>query len=665
MSRGKGPGRYFGKPGNKKVVTDIIDKREMSKCMQRQELLRKKEEESALEQMENADEGDLDNKVPSVALAKTTKLVFFRQYNTYQALLAVHPRGDLPVDTIYAKVILYIMRWFRGRLGQEHRAAMPEIGFLWEVYPEPEDVDQFKIDEAGDINGFDFIDFETAFLKKRTAWVVRLVEPDNGQERTDIQGRTFTTEICVYRQEGSVVLGIREACREPESNTEDAFGYRPGFVRDIFYDPDLLVTEQGIDTEYAFSNVSYRLNGKAGEACERLYKRLITADGRQMPVLFVPGDFYEAHKEEVDQKTGSLLGYCHVIVWENTCRKLFEQVMENDELVEAAEAGKLIFYRTCNSQEYPTSFFDPDAEGVMDEVKFVAQHEPLRKFCDFGEFSFKPSWQEVMDRGEAGEELENLQRRFDAEKAESLRMIHDLERDNSHLQSQLRDFEDKNKKLNKEVAKNASEIAKVTDQAASAIEACNNAKAEMESLRRENEQIRQNAKRELGDIKGKYKPLLNLPPLTREKKEEILNWIRESYGDVLVIHPRGEKAFFDDERNLDWHRLCMMIHYLAGYTRHRNEGGIAFDPEAARDYDVEDAAYKVDPTSSGQGAMEMHKDKYTITITEKGEAKEVLLDLHLKYGKGMDDNMIRIYFHYSAPEKKTFIGYMPGHLPLR
>ena len=36
------------------------------------------------------------------------------------------------------------------------------------------------------------------------------------------------------------------------------------------------------------------------------------------------------------------------------------------------------------------------------------------------------------------------------------------------------------------------------------------------------EQIRQNAKRELGDIKGKYKPLLNLPPLTREKKEDIL-----------------------------------------------------------------------------------------------------------------------------------------------
>lgn len=61
----------------------------------------------------------------------------------------------------------------------------------------------------------------------------------------------------------------------------------------------------------------------------------------------------------------------------------------------------------------------------------------------------------------------------------------------------------------------------------------------------------------------------------------------------------------------------------------------------------------------------MHKDKYTITVSEGGENKDVILDLHLKYGKGMDDNMIRIYFYYSSVEKKSFIGYMPGHLPLR
>ncbi len=61
----------------------------------------------------------------------------------------------------------------------------------------------------------------------------------------------------------------------------------------------------------------------------------------------------------------------------------------------------------------------------------------------------------------------------------------------------------------------------------------------------------------------------------------------------------------------------MMIHYLAGYTRYRNEGGKAIDSYAAREYDPEDAAYSAEPVSSGQGAIDTHKDKYTITITGK------------------------------------------------
>lgn len=86
----------------------------------------------------------------------------------------------------------------------------------------------------------------------------------------------------------------------------------------------------------------------------------------------------------------------------------------------------------------------------------------------------------------------------------------------------------------------------------------------------------------------------------------------------------------------------MMIHYIAGYTKHRNDGGLAIDDNAAREYDVQDAGYRVEPTGSGQGSLEMHRDKYTIEITENGENKYILLDLHLKYGKGGDSNMLRI-----------------------
>ena len=110
----------------------------------------------------------------------------------------------------------------------------------------------------------------------------------------------------------------------------------------------------------------------------------------------------------------------------------------------------------------------------------------------------------------------------------------------------------------------------------------------------------------------------------------------------------------------------MMIHYLAGYTRYRNEGGKAIDSYAAREYDPEDAAYSAEPVSSGQGAIDTHKDKYTITITGKdGKKEDVLMDMHIKTGKGKGDNMLRIYFFYSPELKKSVIGYMPGHLPTR
>ncbi len=639
-----------------------------SKFMQKQEKANKARQALLQRDSEQGDEkADESINEPSVALAKTTKLVFFRQYNTYQALLEIHPIGNMTVDAVYVKVILYIMRWFRNRLGEDSLASNPDVAFLWEQYPDPDNYDQFKLDEVSNITGFDFIEFETAFLKDKHAWIVYLSEPDNGQERKDIQGRTFTTEISVYKQERSVVLGIKESCREPERNTEDAFGYRPGFVRDIFYDTDFLVTEQGLDREYAFSKTAYKLNGKSGESCKKLYDGLIASNGRQMPILFVPGEYYDKHAIEVDEKTASLLGYCHVVVLENGCRKLFEQIMENSEFVEVAEEGQLIFYRTNYLQEYPSAYFQDDSDELLDRIKSVAQNEPLRKYCDFKEFSFKPSWSEGIDGSsdQKNEEIAELHRQYETEIARIKKRVNDLERDNDHLQRNINALESENKDLDKEIRKNIAEISKNIKDLDSAIEERDRVRIEMRILSEKSLRNDLIARGMVTETKERYKPLIKLPPLSREKKEEILDWIREYYSDVLVIHANAEKSFLDDNRNIDWHRFCMMIHFIAGYTKYRNDGGRALDAQAARDYDVEDSGYKIEPTGSGQGALEFHKDKYTISIVEDGKEQDVLMDLHLKYGKGMDDNMIRIYFHYSSVEKKSFIGFMPGHLPIR
>ena len=617
-------------------------------------------EEAAEEKAEEA------VKEPAVALAKTTRLVFFRQYNTYQALLEIHPKRDMKADAIYAKTILYIMRWFRNRLGEEAFLNNPEIAFLKEQYPEPEDYENFRPEEVSNIHGFNFVDFETAFMKKKQVWLVSLIEPDNGQERKDIQGRTFTTEISVYKKERSVVLGIKESCREPEKNTEDAFGYRPGFVRDIFYDEELLVSEQGIGKDYAFSREAFKLNGRSGEACRKLYEGLIVSRERQMPVLFVPEEYYKKYTEEVDRKTASLLGYCHVIVLENGCRKLFEQLMDNPEFVEVAEEGQLIFYRNNYLQEYPSAYFEDDSRDLLDRIKTIAQHEPLRKYCDFREYSFKSEWEGIPEKGDTeSEEIEQLRDRYEAELTQLRKKIDDRERDNDLLQRRFDSLESENKRLDKEIGKNLSQITRNISDLNDAIRERDRIRDDLRRVREEFMRQDMIFKGTIRETKEIYQPLLHLPAYGREGKEEILRWIKEYYSDLLVVHPGAEKAFCSDKRNIDWHRFCMMIHYIAGYTKHRNNGDPGIDPATAREYDAEDSGYKIEPAGSGQGALEFHKDRYTISVKENGKTQNVLLDLHLKYGKGMDDNMIRIYFHYSPAEKKSILGYMPGHLPIR
>ncbi len=640
---------------------------QFSKMMRDYEKSQRKQEERSREEEEEAKKRAEVSPEPGVPLGLTTKLVFFKQYNTYQALLAVYPKGELSVDGAFSKVVLYIMRWFRNRLGEEAFEIYPDISFLREDYPQPEDYAGFDISQVSNINGLDFISFETAYLPDRKAWIVSLIEPDNGTENKGIQSRTFTTEISVYRQEDAVVLGIREGCREPRTNTEDAKGFRPGFVRDIFFDDELAMGEYGADREYDFDTKPHKLNGKSGEACRKLYDGLVGCRFRQMSVLFVPGEYYDKNSEAIDKVTVSLLGYCHIIVWENSCRKLFDQVMKEQELLEVAEENQLIFYRANNRISSASDYYEPDTEGLMSELKERAKKEPLRKYVDFGEFSFKPSWWEnlLVSPGSDPEEVADLKNHYEAEIAGLTRKINDLERDNASLQTDNNSLQADNKKCENIIAKDASALSRLGDKLDEAAAERDKLKSDLQKANALLMQQGLQMKGMVSDEKERYRPLLNLPPLGMDRKKEILDWIREYYPDVLEVHPAAEKSFCDDGRNLDWHRFCMMIHYLAGYTRHRNEGGMALDSGAARNYDPEGSAYTVERTTSGQGTLDMYKDKYSITICEDGILKTVIMDWHIKYGKGRDVNMIRIYFYYSQKMKKSIIGYMPDHLPIR
>ncbi len=599
---------------------------------------------------------------------KSTSLVFFRQYNTYQALLEVMSDHNLSSDDIFSKTILYIMAWFRSRLGDEMFDEYPEISFLKEEYPNPDNFADFTIESANNINGLDFIELETAYIPDKAAWLFCLTEPDNGNDKKDIQGRTFTTEIMVYKLEKSAVLGIRESCREPRTNTVDANVYRPAFIRSMFKDPDLILGEYGLKREYAFDSKPVLVNGKSGEACENLMKELIASDCRQMPILFVPEKVFQTQEEEVDDKTESLLGFAHVVVWQGSCRKLFAQVMENEEFAEVGSEGQIILYRTNYLQEYPSEYFEFADAAILGQIRNKIKKEPIRKICDFKEFAFKPSWWEFSKNSGIKEDSSDSvsKEAYENEISRLNLRIRDLERDNSALQGSVDSLNSEIEKLDKDRWDLVFEESKLDGQIQSLEEKNKELKEELRDRKLETKRIKEEFKEFKGSEKQRYEPIIDQPFSEKDIKEGILSWIEKYYSDVLVVHPNAVKSLEGEKRNIDWHKLCMMIHYLAGYTRYRNAGGVKLNKEAARDYDPEEFGFTVEPSSSGkQGATEVHKEKYTIRIEENGKMENETLDLHIKCGKGMDIDMIRVYFYYSPELQKSVIGYMPGHLPTR
>ncbi len=645
------------------------DKKKFSKMMLKQEKeaekkaakkaeeeKEKQKEKQALEEAKNAD--------ANVELAKTTKLAFFKEYYTYQAFLEVHPGEGISAEGCYHKTILYIMRWFRNRLGEDIYERYPETVYLKEDFPAPENYKDFNISESRNINGFSFIDFEAAYINDKCNWLARLTEPDNGNENSGVNGRTFTTEIFVNKLENSVALGIRESCREPESNAEDASGLRPGFVRDMFYDDEIILSEFGLDKKYAFLKAPIKINGKSGEACEKLYDELISSDNRQMPILFVPGNFYSSNTAEVDKKTRSLLGFAHVVVWENSSAKLFNQVMKSEELAEVANEGQLIFYRSTNKQDYPSDYYELDTENMLEEIKERAHKEPCRKNIDFKDNIFKPNWWEY-DKNRSPESIslneEESSAAYEMEISQLKNQMDNLRNDNEKLQQKLSQLESENSQFEKDYTKAASDNIKYEI-------AINDFEHSFEELKKENRILKEQKQKSDNDLKGlassekeRYKPLFDLPKITKDNKEDLIKWIEKYYSDVIVIHKNARKTLKDEDRALDWDKVCMMIHYLAGYTKYRNDGGVALNANAARNYDPTESGYTVEPVQSGQGSANMHKDKYTIDVN----GKDVVMDLHIKTGKGSDSQMIRIYFYYDPSSKKSVIGAFPQHLPTR
>lgn len=601
--------------------------------------------------------------------APLTSLMFYKQYDTYQGLMSVWSENNIAVDKVFGKVILHIISWLRRRIGDELLDTAEEVSCLKNEYPEPETYQKFSIKDVENIEIGAALNIKTLYWEEENAWCFRLEEPDNNNEQKNVVGRVFITNVLVKKCEKDVALIVKTTCKEPMNNLEDATIYRPGFVKEIFEDQELQIGELGISQEYKFDKKAICINGKSSTECNQLYEQLIDAEKRQMPIIFVDEDYYKSNKEEVDRKARSFLGFAHLVVIEKSYNKLFASNMQNGEYVDAMNDKQIIYHEDCRLLDLGCGpkYFDQEEKAVLSDLANVVKKSTLRKDFHYDEYEFynnvyqRYSRKIISENSISDQANENIELKSKVKKLNEI--INEKNRDAALLQKKVDEYERNIQEKEKQVNSYFVENIALTKE---------NEKLKDQLTDEKDRQKKQNLLAQVyTDVSSRneserYMPLINLLFVDKSSKEDILKWIEDNYSEELVIHPRAKKSFMDDSRHIDMNRFCLMIHYLSGYTKYRNDGGIAINPNAAREYDPCNKAYTVTPVSSGHGSTEMYKNAYTIDISTFSKSEDdVILEWHIKYGSGRDADMIRIYFYYSSDIKKSIIGYMPEHLPVR
>lgn len=602
-------------------------------------------------------------KEPEETRLTPTSLLLSRQYPTYQALLLVGSRGEMGPEDCFKKTVLYIVDWFRKRIDRNILLSSPDLEAL-RTYPAPEDYRNFQLEDHANIRILSLMSVRSFYWKERGTWTFRLVEPDNGTEKSGARGRQFTTDVSVTLTGEGAVLGVRITCREPLGNRQDALVFRPAFVRTIFRDPDLILSEEGTDPAFAFGDSPLLLNGRSQTECASLAKGLVLAVHRQMPVVFLPESFYEEFREPVCGMTRSLAGYGHVVVVQRGARKLFLGCMEAPDCAGALEEDRIVLYRGTSPVDgtvYEADFFDTDGEEeITDTVKNLVMQEPLRKRCSFFGYPFnKELWDAFTDsrraaplEGASGE-LERCREQLEEMRAEK----GDILRDSEELKVRIRDLERKLAQKEAGLLKECRERQKCEK----INEKLSAEKKALEERAKALEEKAPSASRDLRNEREKYEPILNLP--VRFDRSDVLEWAEIYFGDCLIFHPRAKRAFESSSRRIDLRRLCLMLYYLAHYTRLRAKGEAAGEStdltEALQEYDLDGLNLSVTPV--GDTSFYKSQIKIKIHAYDPDVRGEQVMPLHMKYDVA-PETLIRIYFLYSRKLGKSIIGYLPDHI---
>lgn len=639
-------------------------------------------------------------------MSKTLPITKYRKYDTYQALYEVHP-GNEDAVLRYKRTVLQIVKWLRSRYSPEESQDIPgndknddkgtrtedagiaRIREYLADYPEPEEYASFDMGGIGDLETPEVDDIHICSYDHTdgtSEWAVQVTEP----------GRDINVTICTnigVRLEGNTVsLAVNGSKKLPVGAEDIGVYYRPKFLREIcLKDPVISLSEAGIQEKYKYGREAVHVNGKSDPDLSAMISDLLDTPARQLPVYIMSEvtaeklgmtEGYDKERAVVDAAAQAVIGYASVIVIDKSVRKLFVH-KGYEKYAESLDEGCILRRDSASdpgdvhaiSEDRFDEYFRIDDKNrmvgiIVDESRSLMEH----RRCDYGNVRF---WREVHS-SKREEALRTIFGGADYDPEKLKTIMEDLQAQNNELQSEL--AQEKEERLsereslieeNRKIAREADKYRNrslLLEESKDELKGQNQSlSGQMEMLKKETEGSSDN---EAGiseyEIFCMHDPMFNLPV----RKEGICEWIRNNYPETIIINDRAEAALSKDDRNLDLNMLVEMIHCLHGYTLARNEGMSSKDiKNMIKRYDVGRKNFEIcsvgDPASAGSTTSKEDQKKYDIDIIEAdGRRKTVRMNLHMKKGNS-PETLIRIYFYYDPDLKKSIIGYMPDHLPLR
>ena len=643
----------------------------------------------------------------------------YRKYNAYQAVFDVFAANDagVDVDARFKKTILLVIKWLKERYlksapGDNAVAAFDSL----RQYPDPEEYAGFDPSSIEDIEALDEDEIRICCHRSdennTEEWAILINEPGLKQE-------TFITDICVKKQKDRVLLAVRGAIKVPVSYSEEVTYYRPAFIRMIVNDDMLCLTESGTNIRYAFGNTAIHINGKSNTECTQFREGFIDNPSRQLPVFFVSAQAFddlgfedaympaaeepkEEESAEVDSEKGSAeegstktdddqkdidhgrnivnaavyasMGYTHIFVVDGSTRKLFANT-DHESLADRLEAGEFVMLGSDETQRDYKTYFELNDKKQMIGSFMTQLRQSMERFpYDFGDIEFyRELWIRKRD-----DELHALvsDGNGDIDSNELLRKTRMLSYTISLIEAE-KEQEDEDHR--REIEELNTKIDKLTRE-------LNKLKNYSESLKEQKQQLK-NDNRELSDkvdevsfekaeasandtlsakeYADRHIGILNPP--AKFQKDMLIDWIDKYYSDTLILHDRARHSLNSADISEQRCRIiASMIHYLHGCTLYWNMGNNDFDSDKTVQQEFVPSGYPFEVALVGTSTTNQYKTKYQIDISAYDEnAGTVLMEQHIKYGKGFGDDptMVRLYYYYDKKIGKTVIGDLPNHLP--